>query len=96
MFVAVARTPRRRAGHGRSVEFAKTPALGVMVVIEDNRAGAPQARLIEAGGSNRDVTTATRIAKIPVAVSPSDIHLPTAFSVLAAAARTSQRSISSA
>jgi len=31
------------------VEFAKTPALGVMVVIEDNRAGAPQARLIEAG-----------------------------------------------
>jgi len=31
------------------VEFAKTPALGVMVVIEDNRAGTPQARLIEAG-----------------------------------------------
>jgi len=31
------------------VEVAKTPALGVMVVIEDNRAGAPQARLIEAG-----------------------------------------------
>jgi len=31
------------------VEFAKTPALGLMVVTEDNRAGAPQARLIEAG-----------------------------------------------
>jgi len=31
------------------VEWAKTPALGLMVVTEDNRAGAPQARLIEAG-----------------------------------------------
>ena len=31
------------------VEFAKTPALGLMVVTQDNRAGAPQARLIEAG-----------------------------------------------
>jgi minor extracellular serine protease Vpr len=30
-------------------EWAKTPALGLMVVIQDNRAGAPQARLIEAG-----------------------------------------------
>lgn len=31
------------------VERANTPALGLMVVIQDNRAGAPQARLIEAG-----------------------------------------------
>jgi minor extracellular serine protease Vpr len=31
------------------VEWAKTPALGLMVVTGDNRAGAPQARLIEAG-----------------------------------------------
>ncbi len=31
------------------VEWAKTPALGLMVVIQDNLAGAPQARLIEAG-----------------------------------------------
>jgi minor extracellular serine protease Vpr len=30
-------------------EWARTPALGLMVVTEDNRAGAPQARLIEAG-----------------------------------------------
>jgi hypothetical protein len=30
-------------------EWAKTPALGLMVVIEDNRAGGSQARLIEAG-----------------------------------------------
>ena len=32
-----------------SAEWAKTPALGLMVVTQDNRAGAPQARLIEAG-----------------------------------------------
>jgi hypothetical protein len=30
-------------------EWAKTPALGLMVVTEDNLAGAPQAQLIEVG-----------------------------------------------
>jgi hypothetical protein len=30
-------------------EWAKTPAMGLMVVVEDNRAGGSQARLIEAG-----------------------------------------------
>ena len=50
MFVAVA--PNATATVPVAVdpaEFAKTPALGLMVVTQDNRAGAPQARLIEAG-----------------------------------------------
>ena len=50
MFVAVA--PNATATVPVAVdpaEWAKTPALGLMVVTEDNRAGAPQARLIEAG-----------------------------------------------
>ncbi len=50
MFVAVA--PNATATVPVAVdpaEWAKTPALGLMVVTQDNRAGAPQARLIEAG-----------------------------------------------